>query len=191
MPSPTSLARNSPPVSKALTISAKGIGPVQLGMSLGQLKRILGLDAEFRVKSPFMVDFDAIAVSQSGKVQYYILYPTGTTLADSNSIEALLTDNPKYRTSEGVGPGTPVKQAEAVYGDAALFYNTSNESREYVKFANQSAENIRFRPVSVGDRFAGIYPSLSKEYNETREFHKTAFIRAVEVVCVPQICPKH
>lgn len=184
---PTNLEQNFSPKSKSMTISTAGIGRAKLGMTFGQLKRMLEPDAEFLVESPFMVDFDAISVHQSGKVQYYILYPAGTTLADTDKIQVLLTDNPNFRTVEGVGPGMPLKQAEAVYGDATLFYHTANESREYIKFANQPQRNIRFRPVVNGQSFAGTYSSVEREYNETRIYHSTAKIRLVEVVDLPQI----
>lgn len=68
--------------SKNLTISDQGIGLAKLGMTFGQLKQVLEPDTKFKVETPFMVGFDAIALSQSGKVQYYILYPAGTKLAD-------------------------------------------------------------------------------------------------------------
>ena len=164
-------------------ISADGIGPAKVGMTLAQLKRVLGAQAEFTVKSSFMVDFDALAVSQSGKVQYYILYPAGRTLADTSAIEAVLTKNPDYRTTVGVGPGTPLKQAAAVYGKATLFYNTENESRELVKFAHQPARNISFRPVASGHQFAGVYSSTQSEFNKTTTYHDNASIDSVLVTC--------
>lgn len=179
--SPTASAQNS---STALTnsiISATRIGSARLGMTLGQLKQVLGEKAKFQVLSPFLVDLDAISVTQSGKVQYYILYPAGTTLSDSNSIELLLTDNPSFRTAEGVGPGIPLKQAEAVYGDVTLSYNTQNESREQVRFTNQPAQSLLFQPTAPGQQFAGIYPSSSGEYNETKIFRESASIRSVIV----------
>lgn len=180
-----------PPDAETKLISAAGIGQAKLGMTLGQLKRILGADTEFRVESPFMVDIDAIAVRQSGQVQYYILYDAGTTLGDTDQIQTLLTDNPKFRTAQGVGAGTSLKQAEAIYGSATLSYNTSNESREYVSFANEPQENISFRPVAVGQNFAGIYLSpLSpqREFNETKIFQSTAKIRLVGVVYLSPSC---
>ena len=174
-------SQNSSSASKNLTISAQGIGPAKLGMTFGQLKQVLGPDTKFKIESPFMVDFDAIALSQSGKVQYYILYPAGTKLADSDLIEMLLTDNPNFRTAKGVGAGTPLEQAEAVYGDATLSYNTSNESREYVKFVNQPAHNLLFRSFVPNQQLAGIYSSPLDEYNETKKFHKSAKIESILV----------
>ncbi|HEY9649201.1 MAG TPA: hypothetical protein V6C95_00955, partial [Coleofasciculaceae cyanobacterium] len=150
----------------------------------GQLKQSMAGQAEFQVKSPFIVDFDAIAVTQGGTVQFYILYPAGSPLADSDIIEALITDNPNYRTAEGIGPGTPIQTAEAVYGDATLSYNTFNESREYVKFAKQPSKSMSFRLGAGNDgSLAGVYPAAKGESNETKEFKKNASIRFVEVYC--------
>jgi hypothetical protein len=156
----------------------------KVGMTLGQLKQVLDGKAEFKTKSPFIVDFDAIAVIQSGKEQFYILYPAQLPLADSDVIEALLTDNPSYRTAEGVGPGTPIQQAEAVYGDATLSYNSLNESREYIKFAKLTSRAISFRAKAPqGTPFAGVYPSSKTESKQTKDFQKTATIGLVEVYC--------
>ncbi|PSB31273.1 hypothetical protein C7B70_13920 [Chlorogloea sp. CCALA 695] len=127
---------------------------------------ILHFIAAAYLVSPFIVDFDAISISQSGKIPYYILYPAKTTFANSDSIELLLTENSNFRTVEGVDPGISLKQSEAVYGEATLAYNTQNESREQVKFANRPAEKLLFQPIAPNQDFAGIYPSQSGEYNE-------------------------
>ncbi len=169
-------------VTAKFTISTQGIGDAQIGMTYGQLKAKLGETAQFQVKIPFMVGFDAIAVSQSGQVQYYILYPAGQTLRDADVIEAVLTDNPNYITVEGIGPGMPLRQVEKVYGQAILSYNTSNESREYVRFANQPFSNIYFRSVAGKEELAGIYPKPLQEYNETKIFQDRAIIRSAEVI---------
>jgi len=180
----TAAVPNSTVPGKTQLISPEGIGEAKVGMKFGELKKRLAGKAEFQVKSPFIVDFDAIAITQGGKEQYFILYPAGTPLADSDVIEALVTDNPNYRTAQGVGPGTPIKQAEAVYGDATLSYNSLNESREYVKFANQSSKAIAFRSdAPQGQQLVGIYPSSKTEFKQTKEFDKTASIGLVEVYC--------
>ncbi|HEY9610868.1 hypothetical protein [Allocoleopsis sp.] len=179
----------SPPASTAFTISPQGIGPAKVGMTYAQLKKQLAGKAEFKVKSPFIVDFDAIAVSQGGKEQFYILYPTGVPLAESDVIEALVTDNPNYRTAQGVGPGTAIEQAEAVYGKASLSYNSLNESREYVQFTNQPSKDIAFRTKAPASQpFAGIYPASKAELKKTSKFQKAASIGLVEVYC-RQNCP--
>ncbi len=164
-----------------LLISDQGIGSAKLGMKFGELKEKLGKSAQFKIVSPFIVDFEAIAISKSGEIQYYIIYPSGTTFKDSDVIELLLTDNPNYRTAEGVGMGTTIKEAQAIYGEATLSYNTQSESREMVKFANYPSKNIIFMPTRNSDDFAGIYPPSSAEYNETKKFNDSATIGSIFV----------
>lgn len=136
-----------------------------------------------------MVDFDAIAVQQGEKALFYILYPADTQLADTDKFEILVTDNPQFQTAEGVGPGMPLKQAETIYGQAMLSYHMANESREYVKFAQQPADRIYFRPKASEEAgFAGIYPNPPQEYNETQEFAADTSISTVQVLCPAQNC---
>ncbi len=190
--SPTATAKAvilKPPTNKEQLISADGIGVARVGMTLGELKQILAGKAEFSVKSPFIVDFDAIAVSQGGKEQFYILYPTLLRLADTDVIEALVTDNPNYRTAEGVGPGTLIKDAKTAYGDASLSYNSQNEKREYVKFAKLNTKALAFRvKPPQGKPIAGIYSASKGEFKQTKDFQQTATINLVEVYC-RENCP--
>lgn len=169
-------------------ISKEGIATAKLGMTLAELKQRLGSDVEFTVKSPFIVDFDAIAVSQAGEIQYYILYLAGEPFTDTDVIQGLLTENPKYKTAEEVGPGTLIQQAEAVYGKATLSYNTENESREYARFEDQPAPNISFGTGNVASETAGVYASPSNGYNETQNFKEGATIKTVLVVCLDENC---
>lgn len=172
----------------ASLISSKGIGSAQLGTPLWKLKETLGGKAEFTVKSPFIVDFDAIAVSQEGEVQYYILYLANQTFSDDNVIQGLYTDNPKYRTAEGVGPGIELKTAELAYGKATLAYNTQNESREYARFERQPANNVSFSTGNGNTDPAGNYTSTAGEYHETQSFKENATIKSVLVVCLTEDC---
>lgn len=169
-------------------ISAKGIGSAQLGMTLGELKTILGSDAEFTVESPFIVDFDAISVREDNEVQFYILYLAGESFGDEDVIQGLFTDNPKFRTDAGIGPGSSVSQAEETYGEATLSYNTQNESREYVRFAQHPAGNISFATGNANEDTAGIYPTSTEEYHETQDFHENALIQSMLVVCLTEDC---
>ncbi|CCI26008.1 conserved hypothetical protein [Microcystis aeruginosa PCC 9809] len=178
--SPVSSQKLSP-IPEHLLISDQGIGFAKLGMNLRQLKQKLGSSAQFKVVSPFMVDFDAIAVSQSGQIQYYVIYPSGTTFTDDSVIELLLTDNLNYRTAEGVGVGTTLREAQAIYGKVILSYNTQAESREMVRFTNYSSPNIIFLPQRNTDDFVGIYPPSSDEYHETIAFDDSAIIESIFV----------
>jgi len=157
-------------------------------MTLAELKQKLGTEAEFVVKAPFIVDFDAIAVRKSGKTQYYILYLAGQSFSDGDVIQGVLTDNPKFLTAEGVGAGTTLQNAVQVYGKATLSYNTQNESREYARFERQPAPNISFATGNGNSNPAGVYSSPKSEYNETQDYRAEATLQSVLVVCLTDGC---
>ena len=165
----------------SLTIDDRAIGEAKIGMTFGQLKQALGSTAQFKVESPFMVDFDAVTVSRSGKVQYRIIYAAGTKLKDTDVIELLMTDNPNYKTAQGVGPGMTLKQAEAIYGKTTLSYNVDNESRENVVFANQPTKKIMFVPQAEGKQFAGVYGAGKGGFFQTNKYQTNAVIKSVMV----------
>ncbi len=167
--------------SASVAISDRTMGAAQVGMTFGQLKKTLGATAQFKVESPFMVDFDAVALSQSGKVQYRIIYAAGTKLKDTDVIELLMTDNANYKTVEGVGPGMTLKQAEAIYGKATLSYNVDNEMRENVVFAKQPTNKIMFVPKAEGKQFAGVYGAGKGGFFQTNKYQPNAVIKSVMV----------
>ena len=181
-------AENSHTQKEDFVISTQGIGLAKLGMTFGELKQKLGKDMEYKVISPFMVDLDAVAVMQSGQVQYYILYFARSNFTEKSPIEMLMTENSSYLTKEGVGVGTKIKKAETIYGNATLYFNTLNESREYIKFDNQPAQNIYFRPTFSDSGFAGIYSDSSAEYNETENFYDDAAINSIQIFCSSDDC---
>ena len=182
-------------------ISGRGIGKAKLGMTVGELKRISNPDTEFKFIPSFMSDFDAIAVSNKGIVQYYIPYLPDEeqetvakgTIADDYIITSVITDNSDYQTPQGVKVGTLIKEAEAIYGDAILAYNTEGESREYITFGNKNPENISFRAsyfklISDGLGFSGIYPEYPGVSYTTDKYRDDAAIAAIEVSCGSDQC---
>ncbi len=172
----------TPPSSSAQMISTEGIGEVKLGMTLGEVKQKLGNRFQFSDKKPFMVDLDAVAVSQDGEVHFHILFWSYEGISDTKPIQFLLTENPMYRTTEGVGAGTPIAQAESVYGEATLNYNSENESREYVQFAQAPVSNLSFRSEGSPDNFDGIYVKFAESsYQETNNFKEKAAIGAIMI----------
>lgn len=190
--SPISLPSVSPSASPIAVdnrlITDKAIGAAQLGMTFGDLKKALGAGYEFAVESPFIVDFDAIAVKRGGEVQYYILYLAKQPFTDADTIQGLLTKNPKFLTAGGVGAGSSIDKAQKAYGKGTLSYNTQNESREYVRFERQPANNVSFATGNGARKAAGIYPSPTGEYNETQKFKDDAKIESVLVVCLTEAC---
>ncbi|WP_084639654.1 hypothetical protein [Geitlerinema sp. PCC 9228] len=187
MRQPQSLTQTQP-------ISTRGIGVAKLGMTLGELKQIMGPSAKFRVVPDFQGDFDAIAVLQAGNLQFYILYLSGNSFTNRDRIQFLMTDNPRYQTAEGVGPQTLLRHAVSKYGEATLSYTLNGESRESVVFSEYQKPEILFTPATPDHQLAGIYPNAPKEvasrlnFYETNEFHRNAYIQSVLVSCADPQC---
>jgi hypothetical protein len=176
------------PTDPAQQITPVGIGAAKIGMSLKELKQQMGKGFEYRVKTSFIEGFDAIAVTKAGKVQYYIPYPAGTQFTDTDRIQHLMTDNPNYRTQQGVGPGTSIGQAATVYGSATLSLSKENESREFINFT-QHPSGLAFRPKPVGSSsFAGKYPESNEEFLKTQKYDDTAAIGQITVSCPEEKC---
>ncbi len=169
-------------------ITRVGIGQAKIGMTFADLKQQIGEGVEFAVKTSFIDGFDAIAVTKAGTIQYYIPYPAGTKFTNEDRIQHLMTDNPNYRTEQGVGPGTTIEQAAAVYGGATLSLSKENESREFISFT-QHPNGLAFRPKSVKNQsVAGDYPESNEEYLKTQHYDKKAEIGQITVSCVGEQC---
>lgn len=160
----------------AITITADALGAARVGMTLGELRQVFP-DATFEVQSPFMVDIDAISVTLDAGTHFHVLHLASDSMDDSSTIELLMTDSAAYRTAEGIGPGSSIAEAEAVYGAATLSYNTSSESREQVAFADLPYEGMSLWTDYWGSgEFAGVYPESGSEYVTTGSYREDAAI---------------
>jgi hypothetical protein len=183
---PSPIPDNTPP--PHALISNTGIGVADLGMTFSEFQQAIGDAYTLEPIAPFMVDFDAIAVQQAGEVQYYILHLAGMPFTDDDIIQGLHTDNPRYQTAEGVGPGSAIATAETLYGNATLSYNFENEGREYVRFEDFELTNIVFGTGNANLETAGIYPEPTSSYNETEDYREDAVIESVLLVCLTANC---
>lgn len=168
--------------SKTTLIGTDRIGVARIGMTLAQLRQRLDPESSLLARRPFMVDVEAIPIARQGIVQFHVLVPAGANVSDATVISALLTTNPAFRTQEGVGPGLSLREAARLYGQPTLAYNTSNESRETVTFAQQPSRQIRFGVKGGATGLAGVYPLLRSEYRQTQRYHPSASISYVLVV---------
>lgn len=174
------LGARSPSANQLIT--NQNIGPVKLGMTLAQLKQVLGEEAKF---APTSLGVDAgagIKVIQEGTLQYVLGFSAEKQPTDNSVINSITVVNPDYRTNTGVGPGTPLKQAVAIYGPATLSYNWNNEGREFIEFEQKLGLGILIRSNqwTITD-FAGIYPDTKAEFNETQQYHEHAGIGSITI----------
>jgi hypothetical protein len=187
-PKPDPISKLKIPTNPAQQITPVGIGGAKIGMSLKELKEQMGQGFQFPIKRSFIEGFDAIAVTKAGAVQYYIPYPADTQFTDADKIQHLMTDNPNYRTEQGVGPGTSIQQATTVYGGATLSLSKENESREFINFT-QHPNGLAFRPKPARNHnFAGDYPDSNDEYLKTQKYDNKAAIGQITVSCAENQC---
>ncbi len=181
-------------------ISTRGIGQAKLGMTLRKLRKISTQDTDFEIMRSFLEDIDAVAVNQEGIVQYYILYDMDKTSEsdpvislEDRVITTLMTTNDNYQTEQGIKVGTPIEEAEEIYGNAVLAYNTEGQSQEYITFGNKNPDNIKFRAsyfelISDGLGFSGIYPEYPGVSYTTDKYRDDAAIAEIEVSCNSDDC---
>lgn len=158
------LWRNQVTVSAEFLISPEGVGPAKVGRTYGEIKQALGSAYTYENEPNFDIYFTVVAVSRgeisdfdTGRsIAFRIFYTDSEPLSDRTIITALVTQNPKYQTLQGVGPGTLVSKAVENYGKAILSFNSDNESREIIRFEHGPA-NFIFRPAALAHSLAGDY----------------------------------
>ncbi|WP_414521329.1 hypothetical protein [Umezakia ovalisporum] len=173
-------------------ITNKNVGVAKLGMTLGELKQVLGEDTKFEPISLGVDVGEGIQVSQDGNVQYFLGFADQNNLETGNKqpitnnsqITMITVENADYRTKDGVGPGTPLKAAVAAYGEAKLFYNLNNEAREYIKFERGLGADpqvlIRSNQWTI-TQYAGVYLDTKAEFNQTQKYHEHAGIGSITI----------
>ena len=170
--------------SESQVITNKNIGVAKLGMTLGELKEILGEGATFEPVSLGVDQGEGIKVTQDGRVQYLLGFADGDLKTANSRITMITVENPNYRTKEGVGPGTPLKAAVATYGPVTLSYNLNNEAREYIKFARGLGADagvvIRSNQWTITE-YAGMYTDTQAEFNQTQNYHDHAAIGSITI----------
>lgn len=161
------MAQAAPKVPNSLLITTKSIGPARLGRSVSALKKAF----------PGSV----VTVPQDGPAEYYTLKKNNRDLiyfvtresatGDSgkirydDTVSSMWTSEPNFRTSKGIGPGSWLHNAVAVYGKPLIAFSPHDESGIFPAYSNK----LWFEPEAPRDpnsdyRVAGIY--TAKELKE-------------------------
>ncbi len=153
-------------------------------MTYDQLRAAMP-SAEFEPTN-YLVDTQSIGVNRDGERLMVLVFSADEDLTGDSCLTLLATENRRFGTRQGVGPGMPLSRAETIYGKATLSFSYDDESREYATFANGPGP-ILFRPQPGKSRqaTAGIYdpdPLTSQEtFFKTNNYRNSAVISAVYV----------
>lgn len=138
-------------------ISASGVGPVRLGMTIAQARQVLpGFTLSRSTDAEGVALVDA---TQGGRTML-------TFFADEDDAEAPVDPtvkivrieavDPAYRTAAGIGPQSPFSRVEEAYGRLVRIQRSEMEQREYAEFENQPS-GMAFRVTGAGGGEAGDY----------------------------------
>lgn len=150
-PMPTGVSASSEPsVPVALAaptclITGNAIGPLQLGVSLEDAKRLMPQATFTRTSDGEGVALVDVAVDGASLAVLYAGEEDPQKHVDvTRPIEFLETFNPACATAEGIHPGSTIEAAEAAYGAAGSISRSEIESREYIQFEHPPA-GLQFR----------------------------------------------
>jgi outer membrane protein assembly factor BamB len=157
-------------------ISKKGIGHALLGMTLGQFKKKINKEMEFQ-ETLLANGLKAIAVIFNSNVQYYLVFPQRVVIDDYSKIRMVITNNPKYKTSDGIYSNLRVTKVSSFLGTPTFSYNRDYPLEERLRFQKQPRWLVF---TSYSQKKAGNYIVKSK-FNATKKFNQGAKLQFIGV----------
>ena len=122
-------------IAAGLAITSTCVGPVCLGMTRAEIDALdeLAVEADPAWTGEGTDTFRVVAGGETlARVRFAA--PEG----GAETVEVVVTASPHARTAEGVGPGTLINDAVALYGPADLFVVLA-ENHEHAEFEDQPA----------------------------------------------------
>ena len=155
-------------------ISAKGVGPVQLGMTLRRARNAFPQARFTRTTDGEGVALVGVLFAKTDLMVLYAGEDNPDAAIDwSRKIEIIETFHSGCKMANGVGPGTLITDVEKRLGKVKKISLSEIESREYVDFANQP-DNFWFRLD-----YTGVFPEGARI---TKKFQPDARIFSIAVV---------
>ncbi|HXG55078.1 MAG TPA: hypothetical protein VNJ03_06830 [Vicinamibacterales bacterium] len=126
-------------------ISAKRIGSIQLGMTLGEARKAAPAAAFNRRSDGDGAALVEITIAPRVSITAWAEEDDPEAPIDwSKRIRSLETFSAAFRTADGARPGARVSELTRLYGPTRTIDTTEMESREYITFARHP-ERLRFR----------------------------------------------
>lgn len=157
-------------------ITADAVGPVRLGMTIGEAKAAMPSATFERTSDGEGIAY--VAAIENGETLFELntdTYDPAAPINDAETIGFIQVWSPRYQTADGIGTGTSVAAAEQCFGTVKEIMMSEIESREYAEFTNQPS-GLYFR-LTHENSTAGVYDSD----NFTTRYNSGATIHAIEV----------
>jgi tetratricopeptide (TPR) repeat protein len=163
--------------SSAGVITSTSVGPVRLGMTVAQARNALPGTTFVRTTGG---DGEALIAVKRGENLLMTLY-TGDAkpaapIDERAVIEFVEARDAGYRTSAGVNPTMPLREAARKYGRLDEISLSEIEAREYATFANHPI-GISFR-VRTDSVLAGVYPANQAK---TERYVPSAYVFGISI----------
>jgi len=108
------------------TITETSMGLAVVGSTQSELEVELGSDYTVMPGWSF-VDTEGVEVALAGATRFSAFHVAGDGPALNVLVtEVLVTENPEYQLANGVGPGTTIEDAVAIYGTATVAFSTES-----------------------------------------------------------------
>lgn len=156
-------------------ITSQSVGPVQIGMSVAQVRKALP-----NMKLVVSMDGDGadFVEVKNGGIAVMLMYPISDQarpINDRTKIEYVLVCDGSYATKDGVHPGMFLRDVESAYGKLTKITMSEIESREEAEFA-RIPTGITLRVGGASHSQAGIYPQGKRQ---TTQFYPDASVHCI------------
>jgi hypothetical protein len=156
-------------------ISASGIGPIRLGMTLDEARGAARTATFQRASDGDGAALVEVALAPGATVMLWAEEDDADAAIDwSKRIVNIETFSTAFQTSAGIHPGSLVTDAERAYGRTKAITLSEIESRQYIEFEAQPAW-VTFRLDYTGD-FQGD-SRTTKAYSPGAKIHSIAIAR--------------
>jgi hypothetical protein len=161
-----------------LLITNDSVGPVRLGMTILQVRRVL---SGFRVERTTIGDGAVAYAVRKGSKELMLLVPRSRNEQTNNDSDASLIDtievgDPGYATVAGVHPGMLLVDVEAIYGPLIEIFMSEVEMQESATFA-KLPDGIGIGVCGEG-KPAGVY---AQRQNKTTQYDPSARVQSIVI----------
>lgn len=143
-------------------ITFQGIGRAKIGMDIGELKqaypgaKVVGPTQPNQCVETLSLILNGESLFQFTTTDVWDVAPYCEEPKDGLVVEWIYTMLPGFKTAEGIGPGTRVKEAVKVWGPATIVAPVDEETRWWVRFSQPPAT----KEAAIG---FSVYPNTIKK----------------------------